>query len=609
MAEKIRGLTVEFDADFSEFKKGMKQADSEISSVQKQLRSLQSSLQIEFDGEKFKKSQELLQQAITSSGQKVDLLKSRLKALEAEGVTDDNRKEFNYLSEQLAKTELSAQKLELQLKKLNQMKFDNLANNFNKVGSAFTNAGNSLRTLSMTAGATAVAMGKLGSDAVKTGDEIQTLATKYDMTAEAIQKWQYVALQSDVENATLYKSFQKLNTAMSSQLYGTVNNATKALDSLGISYDKFANSDEAFEALLLKLSSMSSQTEQLAYATNIFGERFASELIPLFQQGEDAVSNYLEEFQEVGYLSDDQAKKLSDFDNVLNKIKAQFANVGTQIGASFLPLMEKLSTVVSEKIVPKLQELSAWFNNLTVDQQSMIFGILGIVTALAPLLIMIGKISTGVGGLIKLIGTLGPAMAGPLGIVIGIIALLGILYTKNENFRNSINSLLSVLMQAFIPTFQVIERLLSAIMPLFNTMVTLLGNQLSRSIDFLIKPMTILANIIGVIYDLLQPVMDLVDTIFEKINKIYTKIGKVFGLDLSNEPPPPSPSNNKNSVLPSTDVQSLIDNKSFETIKNNTTSNNNYQVQINVNAEKGVDVDELTDEIAREFVAKVQSQQ
>ena len=40
MVDEIRGLSVKFDADFSEFRKGMKEADKDIGSTQKQLKSL-----------------------------------------------------------------------------------------------------------------------------------------------------------------------------------------------------------------------------------------------------------------------------------------------------------------------------------------------------------------------------------------------------------------------------------------------------------------------------------------------------------------------------------------------------------------------------------------
>ena len=58
---EIRGLSVKFDADFSEFKKGIKSADKDIGSTQRQLKSLQDSLKIKWDNKKFSQAQQQAQ--------------------------------------------------------------------------------------------------------------------------------------------------------------------------------------------------------------------------------------------------------------------------------------------------------------------------------------------------------------------------------------------------------------------------------------------------------------------------------------------------------------------------------------------------------------------
>lgn len=93
MAEEIRGLSVKFDADFSEFKKGLKSADKDINTTQKQLKLLQDSLKIEWDAKKFTQAQQQAQKALEATQEKANLLRKRLAAMEQAGVTDKTRDE------------------------------------------------------------------------------------------------------------------------------------------------------------------------------------------------------------------------------------------------------------------------------------------------------------------------------------------------------------------------------------------------------------------------------------------------------------------------------------------------------------------------------------
>ena len=89
-----------------------------------------------------------------------------------------------------------------------------------------------------------------------------------------------------------------------------------------------------------------------------------------------------------------------------------------------IPIYEKLIAILEERVIPAIEKLSNWFSDLDPSTQKAIMGLLGVIAAAAPLLILIGKMSTGIGGLIKLFDTMKEAS---LSTAAGVAALAGAL--------------------------------------------------------------------------------------------------------------------------------------------------------------------------------------
>lgn len=397
MPEEIRGLSVKFDADFSEFKKGMRDADKDINSTQKNLKNLQSSLNLKWDSKKFEQAQQQAQKALGATEQKANLLRQRLAAMEAAGVTEKTRDEYNYLEEQLSKTELSAQRLEQQLKQLDDIKVSNLTKGLDTVTSKLKNASNATRGLSTASAAALAGIGALGLNAVKQADEIATLSTQYEMSTDALQRFNYVALQTDTEAETLYKAFTKVRAGIADLATGESSTATKALAQLRLDFKQFDGTEEQFYAIIDSLANMEDQTKMLSLANDIFGERFATNLLPMIYAGTDAINEYREEFETLGALTEEQVSELSDFDNVLNTLKTQYSNVSLQLGSGLLPVMKTFAKVLTEDILPVVKEIVKeivdWFDGLDEGTQKWMISMLGLLAILSPALRLLSGFS------------------------------------------------------------------------------------------------------------------------------------------------------------------------------------------------------------------------
>lgn len=397
-----KSFSIKVGADTNDFLKGLRSANKEINSTTKLGNELNKTLKLEFNPKVAVEAQKTLQKALSLTEEKAQKLREQLKFLEEHGQVDTEG--YVKVQTELAKTEANAINLKKSLEEVKNVKVEDIAKGFENVGKNIEGAGKKLTAFSIMAGGAIAGMTKLAKDAVKTGDSIKTLSGQYDMSTTAIQQWQYVALQSDLSADTLFKSAQKVQKALGEQFKGNASKATEALDLLGISFENFDSTETAFAEIINQLSLVDDQLELVALANDIFGDKLAVNVIPLLKQGAGAINEYLSEFAEVGHLSEETVDKLANLDNEVNKVTAQFSQAKTELGMAMIPIYKALVDILQNSVIPVIKKLADWFENLSPASQKTILGILGIIAVAAPLLLIVGKMITGIGGLIKILG-------------------------------------------------------------------------------------------------------------------------------------------------------------------------------------------------------------
>ena len=439
--EKIN--TIKFDNLKKELEKGITDAKRELSALEKAyslnpdtkgFEKVQNAYGIAIDKTKDKtealsKELDKLYADPTADPEKIKALK--IEIIETQNETGELEKKLNdFETAAITKAKEETEKLKKELETAKNIKIEELSKKFEDVGNKIEGAGKKLAPFSAAAGGILAGMVKLSKDAVATGDDIATLADKYDMSTTAIQQWQYVAMQSDISSDVLYNAAQKVQSAVGNQMTGATNAATQALEKLGLSYKDFDSNEQAFEAVIKSLSQIENQSEQVAIATGIFGDQMATNLIPLFKQGDDAIAEYIKEFKQVGYLSEDTVKQLAELDNSVNNVMAQWDLAKTQLGVAMIPIYEQLIKILEEHVIPAVRKLAEWFDGLSPAGQNAVLGVLAVIAALAPMLILVGKVTTGVGELIKHLPNLGGALlklTSPIGRVATGMATLAIM--------------------------------------------------------------------------------------------------------------------------------------------------------------------------------------
>ena len=511
MADSIRGLTVKISADATEFKKEINAVRKDSKTAQAELTALQKSLQLEFDGEKFARAQKVAQEAIDKTAQEAEMLRSRLKQLEESGNVDTS--EYRKVQTELAQAETKAQQLQEKLKELNNLKFDKLANNVKSVGDKIQGVGKALTPVSVAAAGAITGIAALGVKTASTGAELDDLSQRLGVSAEKVQELKYVAAQAGVDWEVYNKGIIKARAALLDLSSGISNNATKAVQSLGISLENFSSQEEMIDGVMTALAGVKDKTLQAAYANEIFGDKIANEMLPYLNAGAEEIQKFKSEFEGMSYLTNEQVKSLATLDDTIYLLKQSLSNVVLQIGASLSPLIQSLTEYVNANVIPMLQRLADWFNNLTVGQQELVIKILLVTAALAPLATGIGKIVSLVGNIIKILPQLGAAFsaleAHPIVLIIAAIAaVLLILYTQCEAFRESINNLIGTLTSALQPILDVIIGLISKTMSLLTPIITLIGENLASAINMIMEILSPVLEMVSTLLELLSPLLD-----------------------------------------------------------------------------------------------------
>ena len=525
MAAEIRGLTVKFDADFSEFKKGMKDANTDIKSTEKQLKSLESSLKLEWDETKFSQAQTLARNALEATEQKAQLLRDRLAEIQEKGVTDKNRKEYNYLQEELAKTETNAASLKQKLEQINNLKLDQAIKQIDKVSQGLTSAGQAFAPFSAAAAAAIAGAYKLGTTAATTGAELDDLSQRLGVSAEKIQEWQYLAVQTGVDVEIFNKALIRARAAMLDLSSGTINNSAESIQALGLDMSQFGSQEEMFDGILKALAGMENKTLQAAYANEIFGDKIANQMLPFLNAGAAEIEKFTNEFKQFDSLSNEQVKALAGLDDTIFRLKESIRYAALQLGTAFMPLLKELATTIQEKVTPIISNLAEWIGNMSTEQQKTILGILTVVTAISPLLLLLGKVASGVSNIIKLVKLLGPALSSSLGWVGLILALVALLIAKSENLRNALKNLVDTLIKSLQPAFRIIQKLLSYINPLIELLGDMIANSLTVSLKMLEPVLIVIGKLFEAIYNVLEPLWWLLDKIIQGVEWVVSLFG------------------------------------------------------------------------------------
>lgn len=560
----VKGLTIGIGADAKEFNKELKSMDRNVRNTQREVKTLAKSLDVQWDSKRFAAAQKAAQAAIEQTDVKVKALRDRMKHLDETG-TDKQSAHYQKIQNELVNTEAKAVLLKREMEKIKDLKIDQLAEKFQKVGTSIENAGKKLAPMSAAAAGLLAGFAAIGKAAVDFGDDVGTTAQQLNISTDALQKWRYVAEQTDVPIQQFENGLRKIQAGLGSLTAGeSTDPIAVALSELGISAEQASKGMGAnFEDIIGRLAGMEDATMQAHYANEIFGARMGANLIPMLNDGGEGLAALSAEFENFNYMAADDVAALDAFEDTMQKVKYGFTTMVNQMGVSLLPLMESFAAMLQEKVIPAVQIIADKFSSFSLEQQKIVVGVLAFIAALAPALLIVGKLTGSMGGVIKAVKGVRAALtflaAHPIvAVIILLIGLMFMLYNQNEQFKASIDGLFASLSNLLMPILGIIGQLFTeifaALMPLIQVFMNVLAPVLTIVVKLISFLVGILAKVLvpylkfvgkvwgevfGFIPKMIQGVVDGVEWMINKIiggiNKLITKVnnvGKYVGITI-----------------------------------------------------------------------------
>lgn len=210
------------------------------------------------------------------------------------------------------------------------------------------------------------------------GDKIAKMSQRTGIAAQSLSEFDYIAGQC----GTSLDTFETAIKTMEKTLAGAANGANDAqnkLANLGIALYEIRGKtpDEQFRRIAQAIASLPDPAQRAAAAMAMFG-RSGTDLLPLMNQGADAIDELTQKAHDFGLvLSDEDYKAAENAQDAMDNLKRSFDGMKMQLSSALVPIL----TTVTNGIANVSSKVIAWAQENPAAAQT----IAAIVTALTTL--------------------------------------------------------------------------------------------------------------------------------------------------------------------------------------------------------------------------------
>lgn len=431
MAGRIAGITIEIGGDTSNLQKSLKGVDGELRKTQSTLKDVNRLLKLDpGNTELLTQKQKNLEKAISTTKTRLDELNKA-----QDGVAQGSA-EWDALQREIIATEQDLQGLEQEYRNFGSVGAQQVAAvgaKMQEVGGKIEGIGQKLAPVSAAAAGVVASLVGLGYSAITSADDLNTLAKQTGLSTAEIQKMQYAADLVDVSFEDISGALKKMKSKMDP--------ANETFAKLGVSVTdangELRDSSTVFYETIEALSGIENETERDQVAMDLFGKS-ADQLAGIIDDGGASLKQFGQDAEDMGLILDQETlDSLNAINDTVDKTKARFrgafAKAGATLAQKFAPALDK-AAAFAEKLADKIA-------NLSPETLGLITKIAGVVAAIAPVLIVGGKLTSGIGKVLAMapmiktaITGITAALASPIGVialVVAAVAALGVIIYKN----------------------------------------------------------------------------------------------------------------------------------------------------------------------------------
>lgn len=319
-----------------------------------------------------------------------------------------------------------------------------------------------------------------------------------------------------------------------------------------------------------------SESEQMAAASAIFGKNQMAPWLALINTGTDDVNK----LNSAIAGSNGLAQKMAD--DMMGGFAGSLKRLSSSWDVFLNTLGEKLAPYIG-KVVNVLQKATDALNGMSDEQFDALIKIVAGFAALGPVLVVIGKVTTGIGTMVSAVGKIGKAMKGVssiggflaklvgpggwIALIIAAVVLIGVMVWKNwdkikpifEQVKTAIQPIIETikevamsiftslqpafekigniisqnigpiteqfkaLLNSFMPVFQIIAQGVADLITVLGPVVSYLLQQLGPAISAIINLiLLVVQNVLGQLLPLVQPIMQVLTGLIEFITGVFT---------------------------------------------------------------------------------------
>lgn len=198
----------------------------------------------------------------------------------------------------------------------------NVETGLGKIGSGITTLGASLAGLGL-----AVGIGELAGfarSALAMGDDLATAADQAQIGVERFQTLRQAFRELEVDGDAFDKSMMRLVTTLGDVQSGATNEATKALDKMGITArvlsGEIDETDELLDAIAASSMRFGTEAEFTSAVVDVFGRRVGVQMAAALSDGGAALHAIEADVRSLGtVLTEEQINKLADANEVIDR--------------------------------------------------------------------------------------------------------------------------------------------------------------------------------------------------------------------------------------------------------------------------------------------------
>lgn len=311
--------------------------------------------------------------------------------------------------------------------------------------------------------------------------------------ASALQRQGVVGDEVTLSGAQQLATFAKMP--------GTVDKLIPAMDNLLVQQKGVnATQQDATSIANMMGKVMMGQTGALKRAGVTFDEN--QEKIMKYGTEEEKAATLAEVItQNVGNMNETFAQTDA---GKIQQMKNSMGDLAEKVGGMLAPALANLASMISANIIPKVE---GFLNFMSANPifANIIVGITGVLAVGGPLLVIIGSIVSAIGTISGALGGLTLAAAAPVAAVVGLVAAFAAIYANSETLRSAISNAGMAIMTALAPVFQTVSAKVQEMLPLLQSLATMIGTALASAIQLLTPVIT---TIIGVVATYVGPALN-----------------------------------------------------------------------------------------------------